>query len=128
MKTFTFSTRSEANLRGVHPDLVAVVRRALALSTVDFVVTEGLRSAARQQQLRAEGKSRVVRSKHQDGLAVDLFPSGGTWQAAEFLPLRDAMFAAAAERGIRLRWGGDFNGDGPEVGRDNWDSPHFELA
>ncbi len=28
---FKFSQRSENNLKGVHPDLVAVVRRALAL-------------------------------------------------------------------------------------------------
>ncbi|MCP9270530.1 M15 family peptidase, partial [Xenorhabdus sp. XENO-1] len=47
---FKFSQRSENNLKGVHPDLVAVVRRALALSPVDFTVIEGLRTLERQKQ------------------------------------------------------------------------------
>lgn len=124
---FVFSRRSEESLRGVNPKLQAVVRRALQLSKVDFIVIEGLRAAERQRQLLAERKTKVAHSKHQDGLAVDLFPVGGTWKAAEFFPLRDAMFAAASEQGVTLRWGGDFNGDGHTVGNDNWDCPHFEL-
>lgn len=124
---FAFSQRSESSLRGVNPTLVAVVRRALELTTVDFVVTEGLRTAERQRQLLAERKTKVSHSKHQDGLAVDLFPVGGTWKVLEFRPLSAAMQRAANELGVSIRWGGDFNGDGPDVGTDNWDSPHFEL-
>lgn len=124
---FVFGQRSEDNLRGVNPQLVAVVRRALLLSTVDFTVIEGLRTAERQRQLLAERKTKVSHSKHQDGLAVDLFPVGGTWQAAEFIPVHHAMQQASDELGVRIRWGGDFNGDGHDVGNDNWDCPHFEL-
>ena len=41
---FAFSKRSVSNLAGVHPDLVRVVRRAIQITTVDFTVTEGLRT------------------------------------------------------------------------------------
>ncbi|EMQ3414369.1 hypothetical protein WE666_005403, partial [Escherichia coli O117:H42] len=44
--------------------LVAVVRRALELTEVDFGITEGLRSKYRQKQLVAEGKSQTMNSRH----------------------------------------------------------------
>lgn len=44
---FKFSKRSEDNLKGVKPQLVAVVCRALELSLMDFGVTEGLRTQER---------------------------------------------------------------------------------
>ncbi|ENW8874277.1 hypothetical protein ACFMRQ_005082, partial [Escherichia coli] len=61
---FRFSRRSEKNLEGVKPQLVAVVRRALELTEVDFGITEGLRSKYRQKQLVAEGKSQTMNSRH----------------------------------------------------------------
>lgn len=60
---FKFSQRSENNLKGVKPQLVAVVRRALELSSVDFGITEGLRTQERQKQLYAEGKSQTMNSR-----------------------------------------------------------------
>lgn len=38
MNNFLFSKRSEGNLVGVNPELVKVVRRALELTAVDFIV------------------------------------------------------------------------------------------
>ncbi len=69
---FRFSRRSEKNLEGVKPQLVAVVRRALELTEVDFGITEGLRSKYRQKQLVAEGKSQTMNSRHLTGDAVDV--------------------------------------------------------
>ncbi len=63
--------RSEKNLEGVKPQLVAVVRRALELTEVDFGITEGLRTKERQKQLVAEGKSQTMNSRHLTGDAVD---------------------------------------------------------
>lgn len=60
---FRFSRRSEKNLEGVKPQLVAVVRRALELTEVDFGITEGLRTKERQKQLVAEGKSQTMNSR-----------------------------------------------------------------
>ncbi len=48
---FILSERSRENLVGVHPLLVKVVEMAIAQTPVDFVVTEGLRTEARQRQL-----------------------------------------------------------------------------
>jgi peptidoglycan LD-endopeptidase CwlK len=38
MNNFTFSKRSRQNLSGVHPDLCRVVKRALELTRVDFIL------------------------------------------------------------------------------------------
>ncbi|MDN0092724.1 M15 family metallopeptidase, partial [Yersinia ruckeri] len=65
--------RSENNLNGVNPALVKVVRRALELSPVDFGVTEGLRTIARQKELVAAGKSQTMNSRHITGHAIDVF-------------------------------------------------------
>lgn len=43
MSKFTLSQRSLNNLKGVHPDLVKVVRRAIEITEQDFVVIEGIR-------------------------------------------------------------------------------------
>lgn len=133
---FKFGKTSEANLVGIHPDLVRVVRRALLIASDDFKVIEGLRTAARQRELFAAGKSKTMKSRHLSGHAVDLLPlrpgvnawdhsvstKNGVW-----VPLFEAMRSAAALEDVPLRWGGDFNGDGHLVGKDNWDSAHFEL-
>ena len=70
--TYRFGLRSKASLLGVHPDLIAVAYRALQLSTVDFTVTEGLRSVARQHKLFAENKAQTLNSRHITGHAIDV--------------------------------------------------------
>ena len=73
--TFKLGPRSVARLKGVHPDLVKVVERAIQLTPVDFTVLEGLRSLERQKALVAAGASQTLKSRHLDGHAVDL----GAW-------------------------------------------------
>lgn len=121
--TWMLSQRSERALEGVHPDLVRVVRHALLLSPVDFVVIEGLRTPARQQELLNSGKTRTLNSRHLSGHAVDVVPLvNGTipwedWSAFEQVSV--AMKQAARASGVPLIWGGD------------WvtfrDGPHYEL-
>lgn len=41
---FNFSRRSLDNLAGVHPRLIAVVKQALTIGAIDFMVVEGVRS------------------------------------------------------------------------------------
>lgn len=109
---FVLSERSLSNLKGVHPKLVAVVELALNLSTMDFVVIEGLRSEARQRELLAQGKSWVQRSAHQEGKAVDLMAlpadGSGNWEAAHYDLINAAMQEAAGRLGVRLTWGGQW--------------------
>jgi peptidoglycan L-alanyl-D-glutamate endopeptidase CwlK len=72
---FKLSKRSMDRLAGVHPDLVAVVHRAISRTEVDFAVLEGLRTEARQRQLVKAGASKTMNSRHLTGHAVDL----GAW-------------------------------------------------
>lgn len=115
---FQLSTKSLERLKGVHPDLVRVVKRAIEVTPVDFVVLEGLRTKARQQQLVAQGASRTMHSRHLTGHAVDLAPyvdGKVSWHWPHFYPLAEAVKQAAAEEGVAVEWGGDWESfkDGP---------------
>jgi peptidoglycan L-alanyl-D-glutamate endopeptidase CwlK len=119
--TFKLGSRSLANLRGVHPDLVAVVKRAIELTPIDFTVTEGLRTKERQAQLLKAGASKTMNSRHITGHAVDLaaWVDGIRWDWPLYAKIAIAMKTAASELGIPIIWGGDW--------RTFKDGPHFEL-
>ena len=87
-----FTARSEENLRGVHPDLVRVIRLALRYSLVPFSVSEGLRSMARQREMVRAGSSQTLRSRHLTGHAVDV------------VRCRRAWFPGSGITTRRLRW------------------------
>lgn len=120
---WTLSDRSRKNLKGVHPKLVEVTQLALSMSPLDFVVICGLRTAEEQAVLFADKKSRVRRSRHQDGLAVDLMaiPTDGTgeWSPHHYDVINAAMQAAAARLNVRITWGGTW--------KDLNDLVHFQL-
>lgn len=120
--SFAFGARSRRNLEGVHPDLVKVMERALALSEIDFAVIEGLRTIARQKELVAGGASRTMNSRHLTGHAVDIAPwVGGTirWDWPLYHKLAKTVKQAASELGVQITWGGDW--------KKFRDGPHFEL-
>ncbi len=122
MNNFKFSQRSENNLKGVNPDLVKIVRRALQLSPVDFGITEGLRTVERQRQLVAAGKSQTMNSRHISGHAVDVFAyptSAGSWEWKYYEQIATAFKQAAKELNIPVEWGGDW--------KTLKDGPHFQL-
>lgn len=120
--TYRLSKRSLSNLEGVHPDLVAIVKAAIEISEVDFVVIEGLRSIERQKQLVAKGASKTMRSRHLTGHAVDIaaWVNGEiNWDKEHYSKIADAMKAAATKLGKQVEWGGDW--------RTFYDGPHFQL-
>ena len=120
--SFVLSARSRARMKGVHPALVGVVERAIALTPVDFMVTEGLRTSARQAELVRAGASLTLNSRHLTGHAVDvaaLVDGAVRWDWPLYPHIAGAMKAAAAERGVALVWGGDW--------KRLRDGPHFEL-
>lgn len=109
---FKLSQRSLDRLKGVDPKLVAVVQRAIQLTTVDFGVTEGLRTAETQKRLVAAGRSQTTNSKHLTGDAVDLvaFVDGEiSWELNLYDNIADAMKKAAVELKVPLRWGAAWN-------------------
>jgi peptidoglycan L-alanyl-D-glutamate endopeptidase CwlK len=111
--TFKLSRRSRDNLIGVKPDLVAVVERAIEITTVDFAVTEGVRTAARQRELFLRGVSQIAEGgKHVSGEAVDLvaFLDGRiSWELNLYDEIAGAMKQAAVEKDVALRWGAAWN-------------------
>lgn len=118
---YSLGPRSLMRLKGVHPDLVKVVQRAIEITTVDFTVLEGVRSPERQRALVDAGASWTMNSRHITGHAVDL----GAWvddQVDWSWPLYDkiakAMKDAAKELKIPIVWGGSWKVK---------DGPHFEL-
>lgn len=149
MSEFKLGTRSLAELKGVHPDLVAVVKRAIVLTVQDFSVHDGIRTLAEQQRLVAAGASQTLDSRHITGHAVDLVPyiNGKLrWEWPPIYRIADAVRVAARENGTPIRWGGAWDVDftdstaSPEdlvsgyVGRRRKsglrafiDGPHFEL-
>ena len=141
---FVLSQRSRNRLVGVHPDLVRVVERAIGLTAVDFVVSEGARSIDRQRDLVASGRSKTLNSKHliqADGYAhaVDLVATGDldgdgdidaqdtehVWDLVNYAAISAAVMDAARSEGVVVRWGGTFK---TRDGKPWVDGPHFELT
>ena len=109
--TFSLSAKSQLRLALVHPDLKKVVEDAIKISTVDFVVAEGVRTLERQRELVAAGASHTMNSRHLHGLAVDLFALVGnkvTWQPIVYNQIANAMLSAAAKQHIPITWGGSW--------------------
>lgn len=120
--SITLGARSLARLEGVHPDLVRVVKRAAAMSDLDFTVLEGLRTLDRQRQLFAQKATKTMNSRHLTGHAVDLAPMLGgkvSWDWPLYHRLAKIVKAAAAAEKVPITWGGDW--------RTFKDGPHWEL-
>lgn len=138
---FTLSKASLDKLQGVHPKLVNVVKRAIELTKQDFKVLEGVRTPERQKELYAQGRTKpgpkvtwtltsnhFVNPKTGYGHAVDLVPYPVDWETlSKFDAIQKAMFAAAKELGVTIRWGADWDQDGKPRERGESDSPHFEI-
>ncbi len=113
---FKLGAKSLANLKGVHPILVAVVKRAIEITEQDFSVHDGLRTVAEQRALFARKATKTMNSKHlpqSDGFghAVDLVPfiNGQLrWEWGPIYNIAAAMRRAAEERKVadRIIWGG----------------------
>ena len=120
--TFVLSMRSRRRMTGVHTDLVRLVEHAIGISTVDFLVLEGLRTPEKQQALLAAGASRTLRSRHLTGHAVDLgalVKGELRWDWPLYHQIAAAMKNAARQLNVPVEWGGDW--------RTFKDGPHFQL-
>lgn len=155
---YSLGAKSRAELKGVHPDLIRVVERAIQITAQDFSVHDGLRTADEQKRLVAAGASQTMNSLHRaqsDGFghAVDLVPfiNGKLrWEWPAIYPIAAAVWQASRELGVSIRWGGawislrDIKTGTPgamesavaaygaarrKLGKKAFtDGPHFELA
>lgn len=120
---FKLSEKSLDRLKGLHPDIVKVVKRAIEITVVDFSVGEGLRTITRQKELFEKGSTTTMNSRHLTGHAVDLFALDEkgkvTWDWKYYNPLAETIKQAAIDVGVTIEWGGD------------WakfkDGPHYQL-
>ena len=105
---FNLSQKSLDRLEGVNDDMVRVVKKAIELTKVDFGVICGLRTVEEQEELVAKGASQTMKSKHIDGLAVDLMAYLGgraSWELNLYDDIADAMKEAAKLENVGVRWG-----------------------
>ena len=148
--TFKLSNRSLEKLEGVDKRLQQVVHYAIGKTKVDFGVICGLRTIEEQKELVAKGASQTMKSKHLEGLAVDLMAyvgSRGSWELNIYDDIADAMREGAEEFGVKIRWGAawhknltDWHGSAEDLMneyidlrrslglRPFIDAPHFQIG
>jgi peptidoglycan LD-endopeptidase CwlK len=126
------TAKALAHLVGVHPDLVRVIKRAAQASPLAFTITDGVRTLAEQQALKAAGASRTLNSRHLPTPAKDvptpvahavdlavIVDGKIRWDWPLYRQLATIVKAAAAAEAVAIRWGGDW--------KRFPDGPHFEL-
>ena len=103
-------------------------------------VLEGKRTIERQRRLKARGASKTLSSEHLEGRAVDMAPSPIRWPdqmpkgaARDKEYLRWGVFVgvasqAAADLGLEIRGGWDWDQDGDNRDQSFDDLVHWELA
>ena len=146
---YKLGKRSLSKLEGIDERMASVVKYAIGVTKQDFSVICGLRTIEEQKALVAKGASQTMKSKHIDGLAVDLmaYVDGGRWELNLYDDLADAMKECANMVGCKVRWGaawhidniGEWDGTAEDAmnayidlrrsqGRRPFiDGPHFEL-
>ena len=121
-----FGKKSQERLRGVNSELVNVLFELVKI--MDVTIIEGVRSQERQDRLVAEGKSKTKFSKHITGRAVDLAPYPIDWEDRDrFHYIGGMLRGIAHQMGIKVIWGGDWNGDGETKDNNFDDLVHIEL-
>jgi peptidoglycan L-alanyl-D-glutamate endopeptidase CwlK len=140
------SPTSEKRLKGVHPDLVRVVRRVArdwADPETGWIITCGARTLEEQKLLVAKGASRTMRSRHliaPNGFshAVDFactIQGVPRWDWNLYIKLANAVKAAAIAEKVTVEWGGSWsllNSVKGAITAKNLhksfpDGPHFQL-
>ncbi len=101
-----WDARSEKVLKPVDAELVEVAW--CARQEVPFIVYHGHRTDAEQASFIAKGVSWVKRSKHQDGLAIDVMAlkdGKGTWELKYYQKIATAFYACSQKLNIPITWG-----------------------
>lgn len=131
-----FGQASLKNLNTIVYSLRSVFERALNYEVIDFSIIEGHRPKETQDRYFNDGKSKVQwpNSKHNimPSKAGDAAPYvNGTisWNKQHCCVLAGVILAAAAELGIRVRWGGNWDMDNePITDQDFQDLVHYEVV
>ena len=127
-----FNSSSEIKLKGVHPDLVSVIRRAYGYTPKgpDWGIVQGNRTQAQQNALYAQGRTKPGKivtwtrnSRHIGGYAVDvvhLVDHQFEWKnIAMYRGIAADIKQAGKELGVAVKWG-------PDIGITT-DFGHYQL-
>lgn len=155
---FSLGQRSLAELQGVHPDLVRVIKRAITITAQDFMVVQGTRTKEEmwvnygKGRTKAQCEAKGVPAKYampgeakvtwlKDPLMSNhrIMPDGfghgvdlGTFpyggDAKQYRLIWDAMKKAMAIEGVKLRAGIDWDGDNVPMEKGESDLGHYELV
>ena len=137
---FKFGSKSNQILATVKSELTNVARRALSYGVMDATAIQGRRSKPEQDRCYRLGKSKVQwpNSKHNVvspemlASALDIAPYVNgqvSWNKNHCLVWAGLMLAAAAEKGVKIRWGGNWDMDGePVTDQEFQDLAHFEIV
>lgn len=128
---YKFSRSSRAALNSSHPKLQQVFEEVI--KHWDCTILEGRRDKETQNEYYRTGKSKLQypNSKHNasPSRAIDAAPYPIDWQDIErFRAFGGFVLGVAAALGIKLRWGGDWDGDRSFKDQNFNDLPHFELV
>tara|TARA_R110000744_G_scaffold217313_1_gene336075 strand:+ start:269 stop:670 length:402 start_codon:yes stop_codon:yes gene_type:complete len=129
---YKFGKTSEEKLATVDSKLANIARKALAVSNIDFGITEGKRSVEKQKQLVEEGASKTMNSKHLSGHAIDIvcYADGKiTWDLEYYQIAANAFKLACKGSEIKIRWGGSWKVNDFTLNPENKfiDAVHYEI-
>lgn len=127
---YKFSTRSKAALKNAHPLLQKLFNEVI--KEFDCVILESRRNKADQTKAHKNGFSNAKfgESAHNytPAIALDVCPYPIDWSNSKaFIDLSRVVLKKAKELNIKIRWGGDWNGDGDMTDQKLMDLPHYEL-
>ncbi|MHA2163593.1 MAG: M15 family peptidase [Candidatus Thorarchaeota archaeon] len=125
-----FGQKSLKRLETLDRKLVDVL--TLAIRIMDFSVLSTHRTMHEQEELYENGFSRkkFPNSKHNTypSKAVDIAPYPIDWSEDDrFYVLAGVIRACAHKYGVKLRWGGDWDGDDDLHDQTFMDLGHYEL-
>lgn len=139
-----FGNKSLSILQNAHPELRRVLNEAIKY--FDFSVIESVRTQEQHEANVKAGKTKTTweKSKHRARLdnegrmtswAVDIAPYPCDWSdKASFALMAGYVLGIAAvlhRQGFlthKLRWGGDWSGDGKTNDERFYDGPHIEMV
>ena len=149
---YKLSNKSKREMMGIDDRLQEIIELTIQITTIDFMVFDGLRTQEEQEEYVRRGVSWTMHSKHLTGHAMDLVPlvnNKTTWNHKPCFELAEAVMKAARQLDINLLWGGAWNNHNlkewagtMEQAHDQykqlcdctqgmtykWDGPHFELT
>ena len=127
----SFGKRSTERLDSCHVDLVRLFETVVR--NYDCTILQGHRGEKPQNAAFDAGNSKL---RYPDGkhnklpsMAVDVAPWPLDWSnEGRFKHFAGFVQGVAAEMGLDLRWGGDWDQDGRDLGRGFLDAPHLEIV